>query len=135
MDAVFRTVIAGGTTALLPVGALCALFVHVHPDDHDTPHHLGHAIQAHFSEHEASPVTHGGHTPIIDHDESEQTLTLQVFVAVPQDAVSAPALPASSFVALPSWTPAPRSMRQVTHGHDPPLLAPLSPRPPPASVL
>ena len=135
MSAVVRKTIAGGTAAFVPVGALCALFVHVHLDDHATPHHQGHAIHAHFSEHDATPVHHDGNGPTIDHDDAEQTLTLQVFVAVSPDGQIAPALPAAPLVAVPSWTPAPRLMRQVTHGHDPPLLDHLAPRPPPASVI
>ncbi len=135
MSEVRHKAIASGTAALLPVGALCALFVHVHLDDHDTPHHHGHAIHAHFSEHNAAPVHHDGSRQAIDHDDSEQTLTVQVFVAVSPDVQIAPALPTAPFSVSALRAPAPRPMRQVTHGHDPPLLARLAPRPPPASVI
>jgi hypothetical protein len=141
MSAVLRKALAAATAAFLPVGSLCALFLHAHVDDHDTPHHQGHAIHAHFSEHPIAAPSAPAHAPrgrsadpAIDHDESERTLTLQVFVAVSPDGHFAPALPVVSFAIAVAQEPAPRPMRQVSHGHDPPLLLPLAPRPPPTLV-
>ena len=116
----------------MPIGAFCALFVHAHLDDHDSPHHQGHAIHAHFQNHDATPVHHDDGLGI-EQDESERTLSLPVFVAVSPDVHIAPALPVALFTIVASPEPAPREMRRVTHGHDPPLFTRLAARPPPAT--
>lgn len=135
MSEVARKAIASGTAALVPVGALCALFVHAHLDDHATGHHYGHEIHAHAVEHSAPPARYGT-GPVLDHDDdAERAVAMQVFVAVSPAVPLATALPAAPFVVLALWTPAPRPMPQVTHGHDPPLLGRLAPRPPPARVI
>lgn len=135
MTGVFRRLVAAGSAALVPVGAMCALFVHAHLDDHDTPHHRGRQIHAHFSEHQTARIHHVGDRTSLDHDDIDNGADVQVFLAVSSDAQIVPALPATPFAVPTAGTRSPRPMRQVTHGHDPPLLLRLAPRPPPAYVL
>jgi hypothetical protein len=53
----------------VPVAAVCALFAHAHPDDHDTGHHHGRAIHSHLAGH-AHPARHVHHDgPIVDEDD------------------------------------------------------------------
>jgi len=109
-----------------------ALFVHAHPDDHETDHHAPHAIHAHLGghAHAGRPVRTAG--PILDDDDghdravflntfvAEGTAALHITAAVP-DAIEAP---------RPAERPAQPSLL-VVHGHDPPALASGPARAPP----
>lgn len=134
MTSLLRRFVAGGSAALVPVGAVCAMFVHAHLDDHDTFHHRGPQVHSHFSEHPTASTHHDGSTTTIENDDTEEPVDLQVFVAVSSYAQVVPAPPIAPYALVTRSTPAPRPMRQVTHGKDPPpSLANLGPRPPPTA--
>ena len=115
---------------VMPLVAFSAPLLHVHPDEHATDHHQGGTVHAHFHSHEQAPAG-----PVVDHEDTDRAIQAQVFVAVTPDPPEAPAAPAHSFVVVVAQDAARGRSPQVTHGHDPPILASHGPRPPPAFHL
>ena len=120
--------LAAVLATVVPAATVLALFVHAHPDDHDTDHHAAHAIHSHLGGH-----THPGHhadphapaaggTVITDDDDHDSAVYVGAFVAE--------AMPSFSLVAVVALaadlpTPAERAAQPpllVVHGHDPPAL-------------
>src|SRR5688572_15355280 len=122
--------VAGVLMVAVPVAAVIALFVHAHPDDHDTDHHQAHAVHAHFSGHDHHAPADG---PLLTGDEGgrERAVFLGVFLgaAVASFTIVA-ALPPSIERVAPPEMPVRRTL-QVAHGHDPPALSSLPARAPP----
>jgi hypothetical protein len=103
---------------------------HLHDDDLATDHHDPHAVHAHFSGH-AVPAPAGDETEFRNL-ESERTVFLQLFVAVPGASIDVPAASVTAFqLAAPEETAAHLSL-QIVHGHDPPVASSVASRAPPA---
>jgi hypothetical protein len=127
-----RRLVAGALALVVPVATLLGLFVHEHPDDHETDHHAARAIHAHFGGH-----THASHhdTPdgpaISDDDDHDRAVYLAVYVG---EALAAPPLVAVVPHEVDVRTPAVRRSQPpllVVHGHDPPALTDRPSRAPP----
>ncbi len=118
---------------VVPMAAVLALYVHSHPDDHDTAHHAGRAVHAHVHGHTHQRGAAHAPGPVIGDPDGgfdraiyigaflgEATTWLPV-VAVARDVIrlSAPAERRA------------QSPLQVVHGHDPPPLTSLAARAPP----
>ena len=52
----------------IPVAALAAPLLHVHPDEHATAHHRGATVHSHWSGHSGTPAA--GHSHDAEHDGS-----------------------------------------------------------------
>jgi hypothetical protein len=127
---VIRRVTAAALVVLVQFGAVAAPMLHVHVEDHDTPHHHGQALHAHLSEHRGP--SHSASGPVIDHDDAGRTLTPQIFVSAAVDPFHVPALPAPCVILI---VPAPIAVGRtphVSHAHDPPCVPSLPSRAPPA---
>ncbi len=123
-----RRLLALGLVLAVPVGAVCAPFLHAHLDtDHDDHHAI--SVHAHFSSHAPARVTHDGVS--VEETDRDHAIYLQVFVAVEAAVFQTPALPRAVFAPVPLIERAPRTFVLVTHGHDPPLVHALDSRPPP----
>jgi hypothetical protein len=117
----------------VPVGAVLALFVHAHPDQHDTDHHEGRSIHAHVAGH-AHPSQHvHADGPAIGHedDDHDGAVLLDMFIAE-APAVSAIAGAIPDGIELPAPERLAAHALHVVHGHDPPALTSLPARAPPA---
>jgi hypothetical protein len=132
---VIRRWVAAFVSSAIPVAALCAPLVHAHPDHHDSDHHVAAVVHAHVAPH---PADHhdrrrnSSESTVRDHDE-EQTLRLQVYVAVGQTSYELPAATLTVVqLATPGETLAHRPVI-VIHGHDPPQF-PTSSRAPPSRL-
>jgi hypothetical protein len=130
--------VAGALVVVVPVAAVLALFVHSHPDDHDTAHHAGRAVHGHFAGH-----THDGgpaHTdgPVVGDDDRDVDRAIYIGAFLGEAAAF---VPVAAVVREVIRLSAPEERRaqsplQVVHGHDPPPLTSLAARaPPPAPVL
>jgi len=127
---VIRRLVAAGLSVAIPVAALCAPFVHAHPDDHDTDHHRARSIHAHFSSHDSESVSNVGAR--IGDDDHDRAVFLQVFVAVAAPSFDVSFTIASVFeLVAPPEVPA-HVWVDAVYGHDPPTVASLVPRAPPA---
>jgi hypothetical protein len=127
---VVRKLIAVVLTLAVPAAALTAPFVHAHPDYHETAHHAGLAVHAHWTSHAHRTTAPG--LPQLGTEDEDRAIFLNAFVAVATATMGVPAIVHPSF-ALP--VPVERSAHRsvdVAHGHDPPLADALSPRAPPA---
>jgi hypothetical protein len=125
---VTRRLVALALTLAVPVGALCAPFLHAHVEE-DAEHHEAASIHAHFSGHAPAREAHDGVT--IDHPDHDRPIYLQVFVAMQAGPFEIPAVAQAPFD-IP--TPPERTARppvEVTHGHDPPGTPSTGPRAPP----
>ena len=117
----------------VPVGAMCAPFLHAHIDDDDHDHPHATSVHAHFAPH---PTTHAAHDGIqgginVEERDHDRALYLQVFVAVQPAIFDVPSIAPSSFVlTAPPERPAHIAV-EVSHGLDPPLASALDSRPPP----
>jgi hypothetical protein len=113
----------------VPVGAMCAPFLHAHVDDDDHDHPHATSVHAHFAPH---PIAHAEHEGInIEERDHDRAFYLQVFVAVQPAVFEIPTIAASSFtLTAPPERPAHIAV-EVAHGLDPPLADALDSRPPP----
>lgn len=115
------------------MATVLALFVHSHPDDHDTAHHAGRAVHAHFQGH-----THQGDAahapgPVIGDDDGGSDRAIYIGAFLGEATASVPVLAVAPEVirlSAPAERPA-QSPLQVVHGHDPPPLTSLPARAPP----
>jgi hypothetical protein len=121
----------------VPVAAVIALFVHAHPDDHDTDHHQAHAVHAHFSGHDHhhrdhDHDDHAGGPQLTDGEGGhDRAVFIGVFLGATITSFSiVAALPPSIERVAPPERPIRRTL-QVAHGHDPPALSSLPARAPP----
>jgi hypothetical protein len=109
----------------VPVAALLGLFVHAHPDDHDTDHHEARAIHAHLGGH-AQAARHGAvEGPVISDGEDDHDRAVY-FDAYVGEAITSSSVVAAVPPAVDVPAPAVRRAQpplQVVHGHDPPGLA------------
>jgi hypothetical protein len=123
-----RRVMAWLLVAAVPVGALYAPFLHAHVDEAD--HHHQTAVHAHLSGHERSH--HHDHDGItVQEAEHARAIYLQAEAAVTTAQFDVPVAPPPSFdLGALHERPAHPAV-EVTHGHDPPLVAALDSRPPP----
>ena len=113
----------------LQVAAFAAPLTHAHLDDHETPHHDGRAVHAHWSPHAASAPLDA---PGVDHPDEERPTFLQLFVAVSTSPVALAACAVAPFRLAPPPEAAATHPVTVAHAHDPPSGTPLPPRAPPA---
>jgi hypothetical protein len=136
----------------IPVAALAAPLLHVHPDEHATAHHRGATVHSHWSGHSGTPAA--GHSHDADHDadhdanrgrasttsdgpaldavDRDRAVFFSAYVAVTPSVLPAPGIVPNA-VALP--VPLERAAHlsvQVAHGHDPPLTRLLPARAPPS---
>jgi hypothetical protein len=125
---VIRRVLALGLVLAVPVGAVCAPFLHAHLDADRDDHHST-SVHAHFSPHAPAHVSHDGVS--LEETDRDHAIYLQVFVAVEASVLQPPSLPRAVFAPVPLIERAPRTFVIVTHGHDPPLVHALDSRPPP----
>ena len=122
-----RSILAGVLALSVPIGAMCAPFLHAHVDE-DADHHHPTSVHAHLSGH-PSDVPHNGAT--LEEPDHDRAIYLQTFVAVQPAPFDVPAIAPTLFVmAAPPERPAHVAV-DVTHGHDPPLATALDSRPPP----
>ncbi|HLG60214.1 MAG TPA: hypothetical protein VI485_33035 [Vicinamibacterales bacterium] len=123
-----RRVLTFGLAVAVQAGAVCAPFLHAHVDEDHDDHHST-SVHAHLSGHTPSHALH--HGIAVDEPDHDRAVYLQLFVAVQATPFEIPAIaPAlSDLTALPE-RPAHGTV-EVTHGHDPPLVAALDSRPPP----
>ena len=154
MQAVRRRLLAVSLSVAVPIGALCAPLVHVHPDDHHDGHHASGRVHAHLSGHNLDDHDRDHHDDdhdidhhdIDDHDapsnsvaveaedDPEQVARATFFVAVQVDDLIPAGLQPLGFT-LPA--PLESIMARppaVSHGHDPPAVSASSPRAPPARL-
>lgn|SRR5690242_3075193 len=125
---VFARIQAVALALAVPVGAMCAPFMHAHIDDDDDHDHAV-SVHAHFSPHEARHASHEGIN--LEEPDHDHAIYLQVFVAVQPTPFEAPAIPpALFFLNAPEERPAHVAV-EVAHGLDPPLASALDSRPPP----
>ena len=130
--------VAAGLIGPVLLAALYAPFVHAHPDDHDTDHHDGPAVHAHFAAHRTPAHALDDHDhdgTAVEADDHDRAVFLQGFVAAPTASVHI--LPAI-VDAVELATPEERASDQpllVAHGHDPPSVLLLPSRAPPLSHL
>jgi hypothetical protein len=126
---VTRRAVALLLAVAVPAGALCAPWLHAHPD-HDGDGHTTVAIHTHLEGHGSSHnrTTHPG----VEEPDHERAIYLQAFVAVGVTTAAVAEVPPALFdIQTPEERPAHRTA-EVTHGHDPPLAAARDSRPPPA---
>lgn len=124
-----RSLLAGVLALCVPLGALCAPFLHAHVDEDADHHDHPTSVHAHVSGHAPSHAVPHGLT--LDGPDHDRAIYLQVFVAVHPAAFEIPAVAQAPFDLT-----APEERRahitvEVTHGHDPPFAAALDSRPPP----
>jgi hypothetical protein len=134
----------------IPVAALAAPLVHVHPDEHATAHHGGATVHAHWAGHGDAPGAGDGHgqghgddagrgpgrvasgSPFVDGVDRDRALFFSAFIAVTPSAMPTPGVvPAAVALPVPVERPAHLSLA-VTHGHDPPVSRLLPARAPPS---
>lgn len=147
-----RRLVASLVVAAIPVGTLCAPFLHAHVADdghhptavhshvagHDRGHHH-HGDQPadpHASRSAAAPHDrdHGDPGAALHAGDDERAIYLQASVAVSATMPDIPLAPPACFtLATPPEQPAHASV-EVTHGHDPPLLPAVASRPPPHTL-
>lgn len=133
LSSVRRRVVAGVLIVVVPAAAVLTLFVHSHPDDHDTDHHAARAIHAHLGGH-AHPATHErGHGPLVtdDDDDHDRAAYLSAFIGEAIARFPVPALILHTVDPAALTERRAQSPVQVVHGHDPPALAARSGRAPP----
>jgi hypothetical protein len=119
---------------VVPVGAVCAPFLHAHVDE---DHHHATSVHAHVTSHVSSHgSTHDAHeTPELEADGGhDRAIYLELFVAVQTTPLATPDLPVASFTLTASSERSPRTPVLVSHGHDPPFDDALDSRPPPLSL-
>jgi len=127
-----RSLLAGILALCVPIGAMCAPFLHAHVDE-DADHHHPASVHAHLSGHTPSHAAHHGVS--LEAPDHDRAIYLQVYVAVqPTSFDVLDATPPAFVLAAPPERPAHVTVA-VTHGHDPPLVAALDSRPPPASPV
>jgi hypothetical protein len=127
MVTVTRWPVALLLTLTLPVGSVCAPFLHAHVNE-DADHDHETSIHSHFS----------GHTPhhphqgrSIDEPDHDRAIYLQTFVATQATPFEIPATAPEPFaVPVPSERPACPPV-EITHGHDPPCFPASALRAPP----
>ena len=109
----------------VPLAALLGLFVHAHPDDHDTDHHEARAIHAHLDGHAHVERPRQAEGPAVTdgEDDRDRAVYFDTYVgeAIASSSVAA-AVPPAVGVAAPAVRRAQPPL-QVVHGHDPPDLA------------
>lgn len=130
----------------VPFAALCAPPAHAHVDDHDrahhdSDHHHGGAVHAHYAPHSSQPAVHehdehdGSDSTRSTHlEESEdagQAVFLQLFVAVAAQTFVLPAVVPPVLTLTPPPDTGFSPQFHVVHGHDPPFLTSLPARAPP----
>jgi len=126
---VIRRVFTFGLAVAVQAGAVYAPFLHAHVDE-DADHHQPTSVHAHLSGHAPSHAAHCGIG--VDEPDHDRAIYLQVFVAVQPAPFDVPAAaPALFDLTAPAERPAHAAV-EVTHGHDPPLVAALDSRPPPS---
>lgn len=110
--------------------ALTSPFLHAHPDDHATQHHGSRAVHTHWAGHGHS---HGpSERPQLQTEDQDRAVYLNPFVAVTASVVLGPAIIHDAFaLPVPSEGVVHRNVG-VLHSHDPPFLASLASRAPPA---
>jgi hypothetical protein len=125
---VIRRLVTFALAVAVQAGAVYAPFLHAHVDEDHDDHHST-SVHAHFSGHTPSHALH--HGMAVDDLDHDRAVYLQMFVAVQATAFEIPAVAPAPFdlTALPE-RPAHVTV-EVTHGHDPPLVAALDSRPPP----
>jgi hypothetical protein len=109
-----------------------ALFVHAHPDDHESDHHAPHAIHAHLGGHAHPGRPVPAHGAIVDDDDGrDRAVFLNTFVAEGTAALHiTAAVPEAIRLPRPIERPAQPSLL-VVHGHDPPAVSLVPARAPP----
>ena len=142
----------------IPVAALAAPLLHVHPDEHATAHHRGATVHSHWSGHSGTPAGHRHHDsnairdanhdgdrdgarvpastssdgPTLHTADRDRAIFFSAYVAVTPAALPSPGIVPNA-VALP--VPLERAAHlsvEVAHGHDPPLTRLLPARAPPS---
>lgn len=121
MPPVVSKLLAACLCVALPIGALCAPFLHAHLDDHHGDHHEAARVHAHLGGHEAQRhAASQAELAIGSGSEPEDVTRLQVFVAVHPVVPASPALSPARYT-LPA--PLESIMRRpltVVHSHGPP---------------
>jgi hypothetical protein len=108
---------------------LSAPLTHAHPDEHTTEHHGGRTVHSHWAGHAQS---HSSETLALEPTDHDRALFLNAFVAVATSSLSTPGLTHDSFeLAVPPERAA-HQVVETVRSHDPPSIASLSPRAPPA---
>lgn len=125
-----RKLVAAGLAFGIQVTIVSAPLVHLHPDDHDTDHHRGHAVHAHVAGHAPAAGRHA-HGPIAEDDDHERAVYLQVFVSEALSAFNIRPAPVPSFDLIPPRESRAHRSVDVTHGHDPPFTRSTPSRAPP----
>jgi len=123
-----RKLLAGVLALSVPLGAMCAPFLHAHIDEDHDDHHST-SVHAHFAGHTQKHATHDQAS--VDETDHDRAIYLQAFVAVGATAFEIPAVAVGTFRLTAPTERAPRVSVLVAHGHDPPLAAALDSRPPP----
>ena len=149
MPLVHRRFLAVSLALAIPIGALCAPLVHVHPDDHHDGHHAAARVHAHLSGHNLDNHEREHHhgsalDPDDDHDnpsnpvavepegDPEQVSRVSFFVAVQVGDLIPDGLQPMGFTLPVPLESVMRRPPAVSHAHDPPVVFRSSPRAPPA---
>ena len=103
--------------------------LHAHLDDHVTEHHHSRTIHSHFNEHHSVPRQDGLRIETGDHNAAVSFIAIAALTAKSFTTIGLTV--AIAELATPATETVTRSF-EVTHAHDPPWLASLPARAPPA---
>jgi hypothetical protein len=106
--------------------------LHAHLDDHVTDHHHARTIHAHFEQHH-SPRPHD--QPGFEADDHDSAVSFTATTALASKWFSAAVLTTAIADVSAAFRPKVMPSFEVTHGHDPPWIASLASRAPPACLF
>jgi hypothetical protein len=130
-EGIVRKVIAVALALALQAAGLSAPLVHAHPDDHETEHHAGRAVHAHWAAHPHAPG-HAGDEPALTASDDDRAVFLDAFLAVPVSQMTVSAAAPAVFHLHVAAERAALGGVDVVRSHDPPDRRLLPPRAPPA---